>query len=81
MANFEWIKLNGEDTKYYPVDSGAMRYVPTPTANNILLTDSNGQAIDSGVSLASKQNVVLSGTTEPDPSLGNDGDIYIMYTV
>ena len=42
---------------------------------------------DSGTSLSStlsnletnKQNVVLYGTSEPASSLGNNGDIYLMY--
>lgn len=29
--------------------------------------------------LLTKQNVVLSGTSDPDSSLGEDGDIYIQY--
>ena len=67
-------------TTYDIKDSGAMRTVTSPTANHILLTDSNGQAIDGGVALSAKQNAVLSGTTEPTSDLGVDGDIYILYS-
>jgi D-arabinose 5-phosphate isomerase GutQ len=29
--------------------------------------------------LGNKQNTILSGTSDPDSSLGEDGDIYIQY--
>ena len=39
-----------------------MELVSNPTANDILVTDANGQAIDSGVQLSAKQNTLVSGT-------------------
>ena len=67
-------------TTYDIKDNGAMRTVTSPTANHVLLTDANGQAIDGGVALSAKQNAVLSGTTETSADLGVDGDIYILYS-
>jgi len=79
------INVNG--TTHNIVDDEAMRYVSSPTANNILLTNASGQAIDGGTSLSAissaisaKQNTVLSGTTEPTSDIGVNGDIYILYT-
>ena len=57
-----------------------MSLVSSPTAGDVLVTDSNGQAVDSGIALSSKQNSVLSGTNEPSSSLGVNGDIYILYS-
>lgn len=81
MANITQITLEETSTTYDILDAGAMRTVTSPTAGHILLTDADGQAIDGGVGLGSKQNAVLSGTTEPTSAQGVDGDIYILYTV
>ena len=77
MANITQINVNG--TTYNIKDASAMSLVSSPTNNDVLIVNSSGQAVDSGVALSSKQNVVLSGTTEPASSLGSDGDIYILY--
>ena len=77
MANITQINVNG--TTYDIKDANAMALVSSPTNNNVLIVNSSGQAVDSGVALSTKQNVVLSGTTEPSSSLGVDGDIYIKY--
>lgn len=77
MANITQINVNG--TTYDIKDSNAMSLVSQSTNGDVLTVDANGQAVDSGVALSSKQNVVLSGTTEPASSLGSDGDIYILY--
>jgi hypothetical protein len=34
---------------------------------------------DMNTALGNKQNTILSGTSDPDSSLGEDGDIYIQY--
>ena len=39
-----------------------MELVSNPTANDILVTDANGQAVDSGVQLSAKQDTLVSGT-------------------
>ena len=44
--------------------SGKMDKVSNPTANDILLTDGNGQAVDSGVKLADLQNFTITENTE-----------------
>lgn len=77
MANITQINVNG--TTYDIKDANAMALVTSPTNNNVLIVNSTGQAVDSGVALSAKQNAVLSGTTEPSSSLGVDGDIYIKY--
>ena len=43
------------------------------------ITDDNDNSLIS--LLGAKQNNVLYGTTEPSASLGNDGDIYLLYEV
>lgn len=79
MADITQINVNG--TTYDIKDASAMSLVSSPTNNDVLIVNSSGQAVDSGVALSSKQNTVLSGTTEPTSVLGVDGDIYILYTV
>lgn len=78
MANITQINVNG--TTYNIKDASAMSLVTSPTNNDVLIVNSSGQAVDSGVALSSKQNTVLSGTSEPSSSLGSNGDIYIKYT-
>ena len=79
MAKIDQINVNG--TTYDIEDANAMKLVTSPTNGHVLTTNASGQATDSGVALSSKQNTVLSGTTEPTSALGVDGDIYILYTV
>ena len=43
-------------------DVNKMNFVSSPTANNILITDSSGQAIDSGKSLADLQALLTAGS-------------------
>lgn len=45
-----------------PDVSNKMDKVSSPTANNILLVDSNGQAVDSGKALADLQELLTAGT-------------------
>lgn len=47
-----------------------MEKVTDPTANNILLTDANGQAIDSGVAITDKANVTDLPSQATDTVLG-----------
>lgn len=60
--------------------SGKMDKVSNPTANDILVTDGNGQAVDSGVKLADKQDKLVSGTnikTVNNNSLVGSGNVNI----
>lgn len=50
MADINNINVNG--TTYNIVDDEAMRLASNPTNNNILVTNANGQAVDSGVSIS-----------------------------
>lgn len=73
-------KIQVEGVTYDIVDENAMRKVTSPTANNVLVTDSNGQAIDSGTNLSSKQDTLVSGTnikTINNYSLLGSGNITI----
>lgn len=47
MADITQINVNG--TTYSIKDSSAMALVSSPTNGNLLITDSSGQAVDSGV--------------------------------
>ena len=55
-----------------------MSKVSNPTADNILVTDANGQAQDSGVAITDKQDTLVSGTnikTVNGTSLLGSGDV------
>lgn len=55
-----------------------MNKVSNPTADNILVTDENGQAVDSGVGISDKQDTLVSGTnlkTVNNQSLLGSGNI------
>lgn len=61
-------------------DSRKMNKASNPTANDILVTDANGQAVDSGVQLSAKQDTLVSGTsikTINGESVLGSGDIEI----
>lgn len=67
MADINNINVNG--TTYNIVDDEAMRLASNPTNNNILVTNANGQAVDSGVSIS---GISGSGTTIYDDSVAYD---------
>ena len=58
MANITDINVNG--TTYSILDDEGMRYVSSPTSGNLLSTDANGQATDSGVTASDLKCLVLS---------------------
>ena len=52
-----------------------MDKVSNPTANDILVTDANGQAVDSGVPITSKMNTVPNATRYNVPQFDTNGQL------
>jgi len=61
MADITDINVNG--TPYNILDDTAMRYATSPTNGDILTTDVNGQAIDSGVTITELKALVIESTS------------------
>lgn len=56
------VKLSNDDGDVEWQDNNKMDFVQSPTANDILLVDSNGQAVDSGKQLSQLQELLTAGT-------------------
>ena len=76
MADINNINVNG--ITYNIVDDEAMRLVSNPINNNILVTDSNGQAVDSGVDVNDISSLPSGGSTGQvlTKQSNADGDVY-----
>ena len=61
MADITDINVNG--TPYNILDDTAMRYATSPTNGDILTTDANGQATDSGVTITELKTLVVESTS------------------
>ena len=61
MADITDINVNG--TPYNILDDTAMRYATSPTSGDILTTDANGQATDSGVTITELKTLVVESTS------------------